>query len=62
LLYIKIKFIILYKMSNFKPKTTKKINVNEKNNITLDRKHNEITNMFFKEEELLPKLIAEKKC
>ena len=48
-------------MSNFKPKTTKKINVNEKNNITLDRKHNEITNMFFKEEELLPKLIAEKK-
>ena len=49
-------------MSNFKPKTTKKINVNEKNNITLDRKHNEITNMFFKEEELLPKLIAEKKC
>ena len=43
-------------MPNFKPKTTKKIIVNQKDTITLDTKHNEIIEGFKKEnDEIIPK-------
>ena len=52
-------------MPNFKPKTLKKISVDEKKTITLDGKHTEIINKFNKElYEDIPKLknqIQEKK-
>ena len=49
-------------MPNFKPKTTKKIIVNQKDTITLDTKHNEIIEGFRKEnEETIPKLKKKKK-
>jgi hypothetical protein len=48
-------------MPAFKPKTTKKINVNSNSNITLDSKHKEIVTNFSKEENKLPKLYNEKK-
>lgn len=35
-------------MPNFKPKTTKRIIVNEKDTITLDKKHEEICSDFKK--------------
>ena len=44
-------------MPNFKPKTNKKINVKEKDTITLDTKHQEITEKFKIENEIeIPKL------
>ena len=49
-------------MPNFKPKTTKKIIVNQKDTITLDTKHNEIIEGFKKEnDELIPKLRKKKR-
>ena len=48
-------------MPSFKPKTTKKIKVNKKSNVTLDGKHNEFINEFTKDEQNnLPKLKNEK--
>ena len=44
-------------MPNFKPKTNKKIIVSEKDTITLDNKHQEITDTFQNENEvMIPKL------
>ena len=37
-------------MPNFKPKTTKKIEVDFRSSITLDGKHNDILNEIYKEE------------
>ena len=49
-------------MPSFKPKTTKKIKVNKKSNVTLDGKHNEFINEFTKDEQNnLPKLKNEKR-
>ena len=49
-------------MPNFKPKTTKKIIVNEKDTITLDKKHEEICSEFkTKNENLIPRLKRKKK-
>lgn len=48
-------------MPSFKPKTNKKISVNEKNSITLDNKHNEIMTNFSNNESILEKLEEEKK-
>jgi len=49
-------------MPSFKPKTTKKIKVNKKSNVTLDGKHNEFINEFTKDEQNnLPKLKSEKR-
>ena len=48
-------------MPNFKPKTTKKIIVNQKDTITLDNKHEEICNDFKRQNEVvLPKLKKKK--
>tara|TARA_Y100000768_G_scaffold50183_2_gene32726 strand:- start:7584 stop:8705 length:1122 start_codon:yes stop_codon:yes gene_type:complete len=44
-------------MPNFKPKNNKKLNINKKNNITLDGKHSEYVNDFNKsKKEIIPKL------
>lgn len=49
-------------MPNFKPKTAKKIIVNEKDTITLDKKHEEICSEFkSKNEDIIPKLRKKKK-
>lgn len=49
-------------MPNFKPKTTKKIVVNQKDTITLDNKHEEICNEFKQQNEvIIPKLKKKKK-
>ena len=49
-------------MPNFKPKTAKKIIVNEKDTITLDKKHEEICSEFkSKNEDIVPKLRKKKK-
>ena len=48
--------------NGFKPKTTKKIKVNKKTNVTLDTKHNEFVQNFEKvENEEIPSLQDEKK-
>jgi parvulin-like peptidyl-prolyl isomerase len=48
--------------NGFKPKTTKKIKVNKKTNVTLDTKHNEFVELFEKvENEDIPTLQNEKK-
>jgi len=49
-------------MPSFKPKANKKISLGKKAAVTLDGKHNEIMEMFAREQsELLPKLVSEKK-
>ena len=49
-------------MPSFKPKTTKKINVNQRDTITLDSKHNEFLEKFQRaEDDDIPKLKAKKK-
>ena len=40
-------------MPSFKPKTSKNIQINNKGSITLDGKHNDILNEFYKNEELI---------
>ena len=44
---------------SFKPKTNKKILVNEKNSVTLDSKHDEMIKQIHKEENNIPKLEKE---
>ena len=48
-------------MPNFKPKTTKRIIVNEKDTITLDKKHEEICSDFKKKNETLIPTLKKKK-
>ena len=49
-------------MPNFKPKTTKKIEVDFRSSITLDGKHNDILNEIYKDEsEKAPDLLKKKK-
>ena len=49
-------------MPSFKPKTTKKINVDQRDTITLDSKHNEFLEKFQRaEDDDIPKLKAKKK-
>jgi len=48
-------------MPNFKPKTNKKINIDEKSIITVDIKHNEILKEFKKEEDEMEVLTTQKK-
>lgn len=49
-------------MPSFKPKTTKKINVDQRDTITLDSKHNEFLEKFQKaKDDDIPKLKAKKK-
>ena len=47
-------------MPAFKPKTTKKIVVDQKSTVTLDGKHSEYLDEFDKDDELVDKLLAEK--
>ena len=48
-------------MPLFKPKNSKKLVINEKNNITLDGKHKEYLNEFYKDENILiPQYLNEK--
>ena len=48
-------------MPSFKPKTTKKIKIFKKYTSTLDGKHKEFVNDFFKDEnDIIPKLKEEK--
>ena len=48
-------------MPVFKPKATRKIKINEKDNITLDNKHNEFIERFKKiEKEIIPELQKKK--
>jgi len=44
---------------SFKPKTSKKINIDKKSIVTLDSKHNEIIKNIHKEENSIPKLESE---
>jgi hypothetical protein len=43
-------------MPNFKPKTSKKININKNSIVTVDNKHNEIIQNFNNKENIIPKL------
>ena len=48
-------------MPTFKPKNTRKIVVNSKNTITLDRKHSELLEQFTKnKKEIIPSLKKER--
>ena len=47
-------------MPSFKPKTTKKIIVDQKSTVTLDGKHSEYLDEFEKDDELVEKLLEEK--
>jgi hypothetical protein len=50
-------------MPNFKPKTTKKIEVDFRTSITLDGKHNDILNdIYIQQNEKAPDLLKKKKC